>query len=115
MKQVFDVPGPGDIVSISTSTGLPGRRGPASRRTAVVLSPQGYNGRVGLAIVCPISPRVTGYPFEVPVPPGLPVAGVVLADQLESLDWRARRAERIGSLPATAFEEVLGKSRALLA
>jgi mRNA interferase MazF len=61
----------------------------AGRRPALVLSPAAYNGRVGLALLCPITSPVKGYPFEVPVPDGLAVAGVVGADQVKSLDWRA--------------------------
>ncbi|MGB8957767.1 MAG: type II toxin-antitoxin system PemK/MazF family toxin [Candidatus Aminicenantales bacterium] len=112
MKQVFDVPERGDVVWLALSPR--DGPGPSARRPAVVLSPQAYNARVGLAIVCPIVSRVTGYPFEVPVPPGLPVAGVILADQAVSLDWRACRAERICFLPSSALEEALGKIRSLL-
>ena len=43
----------------------------AGRRPAVVLSPESYNGTVGLAILCPITNKVKGYPFEVAIPPGL--------------------------------------------
>ena len=64
------------------------------------LSPQAYNARVGSAIVCPITALVSGYPFEVTIPPDLPVSGVILADQAMSLDWRAHRAERICFLPS---------------
>src|SRR5437588_10120158 len=71
----------------------------AGRRPALVLSPSAYNGRVGLALFCPITSQVKGYPFEVPLPAGLPIAGVVGADQVKSLDWRVRRAERVAALP----------------
>ena len=60
----------------------------AGRRPALVVSPSAYNSKVGLALVCPITSKVKGYPFEVPLPNGVPVQGVVLADQLRSLDWR---------------------------
>jgi mRNA interferase MazF len=113
VKQVFLVPDRGDVIMISPAASDP--KSGAGRRPALVLSPQAYNARVGLALVCPITSHVTGYPFEVPLPVGLPLAGVILADQAASLDWRARRAERICSLPAPAVEEVLGKIRALLA
>jgi mRNA interferase MazF len=71
----------------------------AGRRPALVLSPKAYNGRVGLALLCPITSQVKGYPFEVALPKGLPVSGVVLADQVKSLDWRARKAARISAVP----------------
>jgi mRNA interferase MazF len=80
----------------------------------VVLSPAAYNGKVGLAILCPITSQVKGYPFEVAIPPGLPVTGVVLADQVKSLDWRARRAERFASLPEATVHEILAKLGTLL-
>ena len=67
----------------------------AGRRPALVLSPASYNGRVGLAILCPITSRVKGYPFEVALPAEGAVSGVVLSDQVKSLDWRTRGAELI--------------------
>ena len=71
----------------------------AGRRPALVLSPSTYNSRVGLALFCPITTQVKGYPFEVPLPPGLPVTGVVGADQVKSLDWRVRKATWITAVP----------------
>ena len=62
------------------------------RRPALVLSPKTYNGKVGLALFCPISSKFKGYPFEVVLPDGYSVSGVVLSDQLKSLDWRTRKA-----------------------
>jgi mRNA interferase MazF len=79
-----------------------------------VLSTTAYNGKVGLALLCPITSQVKGYPFEVRIPQGLPVAGAVLADQVKSLDWRARQAEFICALPAVVIEDVLQKLGALL-
>lgn len=113
MKQVFFVPERGDIVRMSFPAG-PGRKRTGGR-AAVILSPQAYNARVGLAILCPVVTDIKGYPFEVPLPQGLPVQGVILADQADSLDWRALRAERICSLPSSVLEEVVGKLHALLA
>ena len=87
----------------------------AGRRPAVVLSPAAYNGRVSLAIVCPITSQQKGYPFEVVIPSGLPISGVILADQVKSLDWRARQAEYSCALPATTITEVLAKLNTLVA
>ena len=86
----------------------------AGRGRAVVLSPAAYNKRSGLALVCPITSQVKGYPFEVALPHGLPIAGVVLADHLKSLDWRVRRVERAGKLPAVVLREVLDRLAPLL-
>ncbi|HWO94077.1 MAG TPA: type II toxin-antitoxin system PemK/MazF family toxin, partial [Dehalococcoidia bacterium] len=68
----------------------------------------------GLAILCPITSQVKGYPFEVPIPAGLPVGGVVLSDQAKSLDWRARKAEFICTLPRETTQEILLKLATLL-
>lgn len=86
----------------------------AGRRPALVISPSAYNGRVGLAVCCPVTSRVKGYPFEVLFPSGSQVVGAVLSDQLKSLDWRARRAKRLATAPTEMLQEVLGKIRALV-
>ena len=106
------VPQRGDIVwlSFQPQTG----REQAGRRPALVLSPAAYNAKVGLGLFCPITSRVKGYPFEVAIPPGLAVSGVVLADQVRSLDWRARRAELAGRVATPHVLEVLGKRDTLL-
>ena len=77
----------------------------AGRRPALVLSPEEYNRKTGLAIFCPITSQVKGYPFEVKLPAGLPVTGVVLADQVKSLDWQVREASLIKKLPAQIVNE----------
>jgi len=86
----------------------------AGRRPALILSPQAYNGKVGLAILCPITAQIKGYPFEVLIPPGLPITGAILADQVKNLDWRARKAELICRLPPRIMTEVLQKLGTLL-
>jgi len=86
----------------------------AGRRPAVVLSPEAYNARTGLALFCPVTSQVKGYPFEVAIPDNERVSGVILADQVKSLDWRVRQAEWIISLPAHTVEEVLAKLGTLL-
>ena len=84
------------------------------RRPALVVSPQAYNRRVGLALCCPITSQVKGYPFEVTLPGHSKVSGVVLADQLKSLDWKARRVREIESASPDVVEEVLAKIHTLL-
>ncbi len=86
----------------------------AGRRPALVLSPEMYNGKVGLVILCPITSRAKGYPFEVKIPKGLKVMGVILSDQVKSLDWKARDAEFACKLPTETIEEVLQKLNTLL-
>ncbi|MCI0548797.1 MAG: endoribonuclease MazF [Candidatus Rokubacteria bacterium] len=106
------VPRRGDIVWLSFTPQAGHEQ--AGRRPALVLSPAAYNRKVGLALLCPITSRVKGYPFEVPVPQGLAVTGVVLADQVKSLDWRARRAEFVDRLPDVDVSKVLDLVMALL-
>lgn len=86
----------------------------AGRRPGLVLSPASYNSKVGLAILCPITGQVKDYPFEVRIPEGLPVEGVVLSDQAKSLDWRSRGAEFACALPAETTSEVLQRLGRLL-
>ena len=64
---------------------------------------------MGLAILCPIASQIKDYPIEVRIPEGLPARGVILADQVKSLDWRARNAERMCALPPVVIAEVLAK------
>jgi len=106
------IPERGDAVWISLSPQAGHEQ--AGRRPAVVLSPMTYNGKVGLALCCPITNQTKGYPFEVPIPQGLRVTGTVLADEVKSLDWRARHAEWICDLPAETVTLVLQKLRTLL-
>ena len=86
----------------------------AGTRPALVVSPASYNRRVGLALFCPVTSQVKGYPFEVILPPGLQVQGAVLADQIKNLDWRSRRAKYAGKVPRASLAEVVGKILALV-
>jgi mRNA interferase MazF len=79
----------------------------AGRRPALVLSPALYNEKAGLCLVVPITNKRKGYPFEVALPDGLPIQGTVLADQVRSLDWRARKAEVAGKAPAAVLRKVV--------
>lgn len=102
----------GDIVWLSFSSQAGHEQ--AGHRPALALSPESYNRKVGLALFCPITSRAKDYPFEVALPAGGEVGGVVLADQIKSLDWSARRARLAGRIPGAAMAEVLRKVGALL-
>jgi mRNA interferase MazF len=106
------VPDRGDAVWISFNPQAGHEQ--SGRRPAIVLSPAAYNRKVGLAIFCPITNQVKGYPFEVALPEGSKVTGAVLSDQARSLDWRVRRAELITKLPESVTVEVLKKLKTLL-
>jgi len=102
----------GDVVWISFNPQAGHEQ--AGHRPALVLSPLPYNRKVGLAILCPITNQVQGYPFEVSIPSGLKASGAVLSDQVKSMDWRARRASLLCALPDATVCQVLSKVGTLL-
>ncbi|MCF8355684.1 MAG: endoribonuclease MazF [Melioribacteraceae bacterium] len=106
------VPDKGDIVwlSFNPQTG----HEQSGRRPALVISPQEYNGKTNLAIFCPISSQVKEYPFEVKIPDNLEISGVILSDQVKSLDWKTRKAEFICKLPKAVLTDTLNKINALI-
>lgn len=106
------VPDRGDVVWLSIDPQV--GREQAGRRPALVLSPIRYNGRVGLALVCPMTTKAKGYPFEVSIPAGQQVNGVVLADHVRSVDWRGRRASFLCRVPMEVLEEVRAKLEAVM-
>jgi len=106
------IPQRGDIVWITFNPQAGHEQ--AGRRPGLVLSPAKYNDKVGLAILCPITSQVKGYPYEVLIPEGLEIRGAILSDQVKSLDWRARQAELACTLPPGTVEEVMLKLNTLL-
>ncbi len=106
------VPDRGDLVWLDFDPQA--GREQAGHRPALVLSPAAYNRAVGLALMCPVTSQVKGYPFEVQLPADLRISGVVLADHVRSLAWLARQARRAGCVPPDVVSEVLGKLRTLL-
>lgn len=99
------IPEKGDIIWINFNP--QSGREQAGRRPALVISPTVYNRRVKLIIVCPITTKIKGYPLEVPIPEGLAVSGVILADQIKSLDYQTRQAEFIDKLPDENLARVI--------
>ena len=85
----------------------------AGWRPALVISPKLYNATSSVALLCPITTRAKGYPFEVVLPPELPIDGAVLVDQLRAVDWRGRRAQLIARAP-DVVREVLGRLEPLV-
>lgn len=112
VKRKKYVPQRGDIVLITLNPQAGHEQ--AGRRPAVVLSPADYNAKVGLAIICPVTNQVKGYPFEILIPEGLTVSGAILADQVKSLDWQSRKAELICTLPTEIVNEIIQKVCVLL-
>jgi mRNA interferase MazF len=84
------------------------------RRPAVVLSPRAYNERTGLCVACPITGQAKGYPFEVPIPSGQAVTGVVLADQVRCVSWAARNVSLAGRAQSDLLDDVRERIAALI-
>lgn len=101
------IPERGDIVSLQFNPQAGKEQ--AGRRPALVISPKVYNEKVGLAIFCPITNSIKGYPFEVALPVRLSTHGVLLTDHLKSLDWNIRKIQFIEKLPKKTFAEVQQK------
>lgn len=106
------IPERGDIVWITLDPQAGHEQ--KGRRPALVISPLAYNKKVGLAIFCPITSQVNGYPFEVIIPHGFPIEGAILSDQVKSLDWKTREAKKIFRLSVSAMGEVLQKLATLI-
>jgi mRNA interferase MazF len=105
-------PDAGDLVWIDLNPTL-GHQ-PSGHRPALVLTAKSYNTVAGLCVVCPITSRVRSYPFEVALPEGAALSGVVLADQPRSVSWQKRHVRSAGRAPAALLDDVRGRLHALL-
>ena len=106
------VPHTGDLVWLTFDPQAGYEQG--GRRPALILSPREYNGKTRLALACPITSQFKGYPFEVAIPPGGTIAGVILADHIKNLDWEARKVVFESKAPAGVVTEVRERLRPLL-
>ena len=106
------IPERGDVVWINLDPQAGHKQ--AGVRTVLVLSPASYNGRVGLMVCCPITTQSKGYPFEVLIKNNLKVSGIILADQVKSLDWKARGAKKKGRISEDELSETLNKLKAVI-
>ena len=106
------IPARGDLVWLDFTPNAGHEQG--GRRPGLVLSPFDYNRRVRLALVCPVTSRAKGFPFEVALPAGSPIGGVVLSDHVRSVDWRQRRVEPAGKVDGEILEQVIQRVEALL-
>jgi mRNA interferase MazF len=107
------VPDTGDLVKLDFSKGQAGHE-QAGWRPALVLSPRGYNSKAGLAVVVPVTSSIKKYPFEVDLPSGLKIGGIILSDAVRSVDWRQRSARYFDKAPAEVIQAVRAKLAALL-
>jgi len=85
----------------------------AGRRPGIVLSHTRYNEKTGLAVFCPVTSHAKGYPFELALPEGLPVSGVVLCDYVRSQDWKERKWQPICKMPAAFVQDVMARTLTL--
>ena len=106
------IPKRGDIVYVGLDPTLGSEQ--AGRRSAIVLSKERYNSASGLVLLCPVSSRSKGYPFEVSLGTDLKTNGVALVDQLRSVDWRIRDISFVEKLNIDSMEDVLQKVLALI-
>jgi mRNA interferase MazF len=106
------IPDRGDVVWISLDPQAGHEQ--SGHRPALVLSPASYNGKVGLMLCCPITTQVKSYPFEVVIGDNPKVSGVVLADQVKCLDWKARCAKKKGKVSQSVLDETLNKLKAVI-
>jgi mRNA interferase MazF len=111
-KSGDDCPDVGDLVWIDLEPTLGHEQ--SGHRPAIVLTPQEYNLRSGLCIVCPITSRARGYPFEVAIPHGQAISGNILVDQVRSVSWEKRYVKRAGVAPVELLDEVRERLAALL-
>ncbi len=108
----YYVPERGDLVWLQFSPQAGHEQ--SGLRPALVVSSTIYNEKTGLAIFCPITNQIKGYPFEVILPPGLKVTGAVLSDHVKNLDWKARKVKKIAAAPASVVEQVVTRISALV-
>jgi mRNA interferase MazF len=106
------IPDRGDVILISFDPTLGHEQ--AGFRPAVVLSPEYYNKASGLCLVCPITTSIKGYPFEVTLEGAKKTSGVALADQVRSIDWRARKIKIVARISTTSLATILAKFKPLL-
>jgi mRNA interferase MazF len=106
------IPSRGDIVWLNFTPQAGHEQ--SGKRPAIVISPKQYNAKVGLALFQPITSKQKGYPFEVELPKNIPITGVILSDQIKSLDWKIRNIEFICNIPQKYYSEAIDKLKVLI-
>ena len=106
------IPERGDIIWLDFNPQL--GREQMGRRPALVISPKSYNQKVGLALILPITSQIKGYPFEVQLKDNMITKGVIISDQIKSLDWKSRNADFIERLDSKILNEAMSKFSLLI-
>lgn len=107
------IPGKGDIVRLETGSEETGGT-EKQKRSMLVISPKAYNEKTGFALLCPVKNKTRNYPFEVVIPEDSNIKGIILADQVKSLNWKNRNAEFQCKLQEEKFSEVISKLSTLI-
>ena len=110
VKKIY-IPERGDIVWLNFNPGTGHEQ--KGKRPAMVISPKEYNEKVGLGLFCPITTKIKNYPFEVKIENDK-ICGVVLADQIKSLDWKTRKIVFIAKIDTEKVDEIIAKIGVLL-
>jgi mRNA interferase MazF len=106
------IPAKGDIVKLNFNPTL--GREQAGFRPALIVTSKDFNQSTQLALVCPITSKVKGFPLEVILPSGLITSGVILIFQVKTIDWIERQAKFVESLPAETLEESIAKLHVMI-
>lgn len=106
------IPARGDVIWLSFSPQSGHEQ--SGHRPAIVVSPKEYNAKAGLALCCPITSKIKGYPFEVKITVKNKIDGVILSDQIKSMDWEERQAKYISAAPKEILEDVIKKMNLLI-
>lgn len=112
VKDISYIPDKGDVIWITFNPQAGHEQ--SGLRPALVLSPKNYNKTVGLCLLCPITSKIKGYPFEVKLPDSFPVQGVILSDQIKSLDWKVRKAIFKCKAPVDIVHDVISLINAII-
>lgn len=107
------IPSRGDIVKLDIGTEETGQA-EKPKRNMLVISPKSYNEKTGLALFCPVKNKSKGYPFEVVIPEDSKVKGIILSDQVKSLNWKSRNAEFICKLQDEKISDVIARLSTLI-
>lgn len=106
------IPARGDIIKLDFDPTL--GREQAGFRPALIITQKQFNQATRLALACPITSQIKGFPLEVVLPDGLITSGVILVFQVKTIDWHERKVKYIESLPPEMMAEVTAKLHALI-
>lgn len=107
------IPERGDIIRFDVNPGDE-NSGQPERKSAMIISPKAYNEKTGLALICPVKSKARNYPFEVLIPAGSKIEGIILSDQIKSMNWKTRNAELVFKVTPGTLSEVISRINTLI-